>query len=249
MAQRGTWTERMGKARAALSGGAGRARTWKVAAAAALACAAFVAAGLWLAAPPSGVVVERATQAPDAATTAAPATSAQAATAAQAADSTAPATPAAARVVTHVDGAVNAPGVYVLTQDDPRVNDAVQAAGGLAPGAVTDGLNLAAPLADGAKVHVPYEGEEMSAAEPAATATADVGGVVPTATPQQPALVNINSASVEELQTLTGIGPAKAQAIVAYRTEQGPFAVPEDLMLVSGIGQGTFAKLQGQICV
>ena len=82
MAQRGTWTERMGKARAALSGGAGRARTWKVASAAALACAAFVAAGLWLAAPPSGVVVERATQAPDAATTAAPATSAQAATAA-----------------------------------------------------------------------------------------------------------------------------------------------------------------------
>ena len=246
MAQRGTWTERMGKARAALSGGAGRARTWKVAAAAALACAAFVAAGLWLAATPSGVVVERATQATDAATTAAPATSAQAATAAQAAGSTAP---AAARVVTHVDGAVNAPGVYVLTQDDPRVNDAVQAAGGLAPGAVTDGLNLAAPLADGAKVHVPYEGEEMSAAEPAATATADVGGVVPASTPQQPALVNINSASVEELQTLTGIGPAKAQAIVAYRTEQGPFAVPEDLMLVSGIGQGTFAKLQGQICV
>ena len=246
MAQRGTWTERMGKARAALSGGAGRARTWKVAAAAALACAAFVAAGLWLAAPPSGVVVERATQAPDAATTAAPATSAQAATAAQAADPTAP---AAARVVTHVDGAVNAPGVYVLTQDDPRVNDAVQAAGGLAPGAVTDGLNLAAPLADGTKVHVPYEGEEMSAAEPAATATTDVGGVVPAAASAEPALVNINSASVEELQTLTGIGPAKAQAIVAYRTEQGPFAVPEDLMLVSGIGQGTFAKLQGQICV
>ena len=246
MAQRGTWTERMGKARAALSGGAGRARTWKVAAAAALACAAFVAAGLWLAATPSGVVVERATPAPDAATTAAPATTAQVATTAQAAGSTAP---AAARVVTHVDGAVNAPGVYVLTQDDPRVNDAVQAAGGLAPGAVTDGLNLAAPLADGAKVHVPYEGEEMSAAEPAATATADVGGVVPASTPQQPALVNINSASVEELQTLTGIGPAKAQAIVAYRTEQGPFAVPEDLMLVSGIGQGTFAKLQGQICV
>ena len=252
MAQRGMWTERMGKAREALRGGTRRVRAWKLAAGGALACVTLVAAGLWLAAPSSGVVVEHAARARDAASSTTPATAAPATTA-QAADPTTPEAPPASRVVTHVDGAVVAPGVYVLTQADPRVNDAVEAAGGLAPGAVTDGLNLAAPLSDGTKVHVPYEGEEAPAAVPGQAPEANAGGA--DAPNQQapaagaPSLVNINSASAEELQTLNGIGPAKAQAIVAYRTEQGPFATPEDLMLVSGIGQGTFAKLQGQICV
>lgn len=148
-------------------------------------------------------------------------------------------------IVVHVDGAVASPGVYELAIASPRVRDAVDAAGGLAQGADTSSMNLALPLGDGQKVHVPFEGE-------AAGAEADSSGgdaVVGSASSSMPLLININSATAEELDSLPGVGPSTAAAIVEDRDANGPFSSVEDLMRVSGIGEKKFAKLRDHICV
>ena len=152
-----------------------------------------------------------------------------------------------ARVLVHVDGAVANPGVYELTGESPRVNDAVASAGGLVDGADTTSMNLAAPVSDGEKVHVPSAGEAVPA--PAANVTVGEGtGGIDEKT-QAAGLVNINTANEAELQTLSGVGEATASAIVRERTNNGPFTSPEDLMRVTGIGEKKFEKLKGQICV
>lgn len=145
--------------------------------------------------------------------------------------------------VVHVDGAVVSPGVYAIEGSGKRVNDAVERAGGLLPDADTSALNLAAPLADGQKIHIPLIGEADS--HPIETPTVDTeskdaGGS---------ALVNINTASETELCELPGVGEATASAIIEERTQGGPFVSPEDIMRVSGIGEKKFAKLEGHICV
>lgn len=157
----------------------------------------------------------------------------------------------------HIDGAVVNPGVYTLTKDDARVSDAVDCAGGLLDSADTSAINLAEMLIDGAKVHIPFTGEEL---KPQGTAQVQEGSSstlssgngggslsAPGASEGQP--VNLNSATVEELQTLPGVGEATAKAIVEDREAHGPFASPEDLMRVSGIGEKKFAKLQDRVCV
>ncbi len=151
-----------------------------------------------------------------------------------------------ARLTVHVDGAVASPGVYVVEGELPRVNDAIVAAGGLAEGADTTGLNLAAAVADGDKVHVPLEGEGQPTAppEPAGSSQASAQGGTTSS-----GLVNINKASVEELDALPGVGQSTAQAIVDDRDANGAFASIEDLMRVSGIGEKKFEKLKGKICV
>ena len=141
-------------------------------------------------------------------------------------------------ILVHVDGAVASPGVYGLAEG-ARVNDAVDSAGGLAEGADTSGTNLAAPVVDGSKVHIPYEGESSAAAPEASGETAGVAT----------GLVNINAATAEELQALPGVGASTAAAIVEDREANGPFSSPEDLMRVSGIGEKKFAKLKSHVCV
>ena len=143
--------------------------------------------------------------------------------------------PEAEPLVVHVDGAVKAPGVYEV-EPEGRVADAVAAAGGLAQGADTTSLNLAAFLTDGEKIHVPLEGEEA-----APDSASDEGG--------EPDLINLNTADVAELDELPGVGEATALAIVEDREANGPFTSPEDLMRVSGIGEKKYAKLEGMICV
>ena len=138
-------------------------------------------------------------------------------------------------VLVHVDGAVAAPGVYELPAD-ARANDAVVAAGGLAPGADTSSINLAAPVGDGDKVHVPVEGEA------APSGSSEGGGA-------SGGPVNINTATVEELDELPGVGEATARAIVEEREANGPFLLPEDIMRVSGIGEKKYERLAGEICV
>lgn len=145
-------------------------------------------------------------------------------------------------LVVHVDGAVAAPGVYELAEGT-RVNDAIAAAGGLAEGADTSSINLAAGVLDGEKVYVPLEGEDAPAAAEAGSAGAASGAE------DTPAPININTATIEELDELPGVGEATARAIVEDREQNGPFSVPEDLMRVSGIGEKKFAKLEGRICV
>ena len=149
-------------------------------------------------------------------------------------------------VVVHVDGAVCCPGVYELVLASPRVRDAVDAAGGLADGADTSSMNLASLLGDGQKIHVPFEGESSVEATGAGGGgeSADASGVAGSSS-----LVNINSATAEELDDLPGVGPSTAAAIVEERNANGPFSSPEDLMRVSGIGKKKFAKLRDHICV
>lgn len=156
-----------------------------------------------------------------------------------------------ATVVVHVDGAVANPGVYSLAGEAPRVNDAVVAAGGLAQDADTSVINLAATVADGAKVHVPSVGEaaQSDAAAQSSGLDGGVAGDGASASASASGLVNINTATAEELDTLPGVGPSTAAAIIEDREANGPFSSPEDLMRVSGIGEKKYAKLQGSICV
>ncbi len=150
-------------------------------------------------------------------------------------------------VVVHVDGAVAAPGVYELAED-ARVNDAVAAAGGLLSEADTSTINLAAPVSDGAKVHIPTS-EELSVGAQGASGESGNSRAPAGSASAEPTLVNINTATSEELQRLSGVGEATAAAIIEDRQANGPFSSPEDLMRVSGIGEKKFAKIKAHICV
>ncbi|WP_082629960.1 ComEA family DNA-binding protein [Olsenella massiliensis] len=148
-----------------------------------------------------------------------------------------------ALVVVDVDGAVNAPGVIELRGSPPRVRDAITAAGGLTEDADGTAVNLAAPLADGQKVHVPQVGEA-----PVAGTVASAPGFA-AGSSQAAGLVNINAADEATLETLPGVGAATAATIVRDRSTNGPFATIEDLMRVSGIGEKKFVRLKDRICV
>lgn len=147
-------------------------------------------------------------------------------------------TPAAspAVVLVHVSGAVRAPGLYQLPEG-ARVADAIELAGGPAPKADLDALNLAEPVVDGTKVHVP----EMGESPPPASAIAS-----PTASP---APIDINAADVTALETIPGIGPAKAAAIVAHREQVGSFDSVDQLLEVQGIGPATLEALRPYVTV
>lgn len=153
-----------------------------------------------------------------------------------AADSAAPEN-ASGEVVVHVAGAVSSPGVYTLPADS-RVDDAVRAAGATTDADLSQ-LNLAQKLADGQKITVPVAGATPADGSSAATtADSDNGG-----------LININTATQEELETLPSIGEVRAQAIIAYREEHGGFRTTDELMEVSGIGEKIFADIAPHITV
>jgi competence protein ComEA len=153
----------------------------------------------------------------------------------------APATsPSPAILVVHVAGWVRRPGVYELSEGQ-RIIDAIGAAGGPRRGADLGALNLAAVLADAQQVIVPRTG---SAAGPSASPGAPVS-----ASPSAPALVNVNTAAPEELETLPGIGEVLAAAIVAYRDEHGPFTSVDQLIDVSGIGEVTLEEIRELVTV
>ena len=140
-----------------------------------------------------------------------------------------------------VAGAVASPGIYTLPRGS-LVADAVAAAGGAAPDADLDRINKAMPLQDSMQVYVPRVAQPMPTVinPPAPPAPARPGQ---TAIPGKP--VNLNTASLDELDTLPGVGPATAQWIVEGR----PYGAVEDLMRVKGIGQATFDKLKDLVAV
>ena len=142
-----------------------------------------------------------------------------------------------ASVYVYVCGQVVHPDVYQMAAGS-RVFEAVRAAGSFTEKADRNALNLADTVKDGQKIYVPAIGESSSAA-----AGSDAG----TGTAQ--ARLNINTASVEQLDTLPGIGRTRAQAIVAYREKNGPFEDIRGLLKVSGIKEGTFSKFEDLICV
>lgn len=141
-----------------------------------------------------------------------------------------------APVIVHVAGAVARPGVYTMPGGS-RVGDAVTEAGGPLRKAVLDGLNLARPLTDGEQVVVPDRAAAAVApAAPAPSPGSTLGGAAP-------ALVNLNTATIADLETLPGIGPVTAQAILDYRASVGGFKSVGELRDVSGIGEKTFQAL------
>ena len=149
------------------------------------------------------------------------------------------------KCVVHVDGAVASPGVVECEGESIRVGDAVKAAGGLTDTADTTTINLAAILEDGSKVYIPHEGEDVDTSSNNNNNTDVVSGGSGGAAG---GLVNINTASVDELTDLPGVGPSTAQAIVDER-QSSKFSSVEDLMRVTGIGEKKFNKLKDKICV
>jgi competence protein ComEA len=145
------------------------------------------------------------------------------------------------RVVVHVAGAVREPGVYRLP-GGARVDDAVTRAGGATRRADLGGLNLAAELEDGRQVLVPERPRRggtgaAAVASPPGSATAPAEG--------QP--LNVNTATLEQLDTLSGIGPATAQKILDFREEKGGFGSIEELGEIPGIGEKRLASLREEV--
>ncbi len=149
---------------------------------------------------------------------------------------------ASVNIVVHVAGEVKNPGVYTLS-NSARMIDAVLAAGGATARADLEVINLATPLIDSSQIYVPTKG---SAQRPVfARPQPGMNGVQSTqSSPDSGGVVNINRASVAELDALPGIGPSTAQAIVDYRTTNGPFGSPEDLLNVKGIGPAKFDAMR-----
>ena len=148
-------------------------------------------------------------------------------------------------VYVDVDGAVARPGVYRL-KDGARVSQVIDAAGGLTAEADVTGLNRASKITDGQKIYVPTVGEQQAAA---AVGGAESSAATTPGAGSSSGLVNINTASAAELQTLSGIGPSMAQSIIDERTKNGVFTSVDDLMRVSGIGEKKLAKIKDYICV
>ena len=145
-----------------------------------------------------------------------------------------------AEIRAYICGAVKKPGVYTLLEGD-RVDTLLEMAGGASSEADLSAINLAERLQDEQYVRVPVKGEAGNVAD----GTASVGVTMP----QPGSLININTASSEELDKLPGIGPALAARIIAYREEHGKFTSIEQIKEVKGIGDGTFEDLKSQICV
>jgi competence protein ComEA len=165
----------------------------------------------------------------------------RAGTAADPAPTTTTAPPA---VVAHAAGAVQAPGVYRL-EPGARAGDLVAAAGGAAPDADLQQLNLAAPVADGERVYVPRVGEVVP--PPVAGPTGAAGPGAGEVSGEGP--VDLNTATAEQLEELPGVGPAIAAAILDERERRGRFATVDDLLDVRGIGEARLEQLRDLVTV
>ena len=153
-----------------------------------------------------------------------------------------------APLAVHVAGAVARPGLYHLPSGS-RVADALGRAGGRLPAADVDRLNLAAKLVDGQKILVTRRGEPVPVDAPAPAAHSEAGyerdaGPLPPAEP-----LDLNSADLAALDSLPGIGPATARAILEERARRGGFQSTRDLLRVPGIGEGRFARLKDRVRV
>ncbi|MCX7977067.1 MAG: helix-hairpin-helix domain-containing protein [Bellilinea sp.] len=151
-------------------------------------------------------------------------------------------TPTPQYIAIHITGQVANPGVYHLPPNS-RVEDAIRAAGGLSNQANLDQINLAARLNDGQKLYIPSNSEDstITPSEP----------VSPSGDPTEmfPEIIDLNSATQQELESLPGIGPSKASEIIAYRQKVGRFVTIEEIQNVPGIGSVLFEKIRPYITV
>lgn len=129
-----------------------------------------------------------------------------------------------------ITGAIENPGVYEI-DGNTTIGDVIKASGGLLPYAGVDGINLSEKVEEGSHIHIPFNF---------------------TGNPEEllrKKKININTATLDELKTLSGVGPATAERIISYRTENGPFSSIENIQKVKGIGKGIFQKLKDKITV
>ena len=151
----------------------------------------------------------------------------------------------------HVDGCVASPGVYYLPAGS-RVIDAVTAAGGATEKARTDAVNLAQELQDGQQIVIPSRSESQATPSDGGAVTASGGAQGSgegASSSGADGMVNINTATAEEFETLKGIGAATAEKIVADREANGPFSSIDDLTRVSGIGEKKLAAMRDRLCL
>ena len=147
-------------------------------------------------------------------------------------------------IMVDVKGAVHSPGVYLFTTEN-RIVDAIERAGGYTQEAETTAVNHAQKLQDEMVIYIPKIGEEVEQAVSGQVVSAPATA----ATESTAAQVDLNSADEAALTTLPGIGPSKAQAIIAYREENGSYKTIDDLKNITGIGDKTFEKLKEFIVV
>ncbi len=152
--------------------------------------------------------------------------------------------------IVHVSGAVAEPGIYSLIAGS-RIQNAIDAAGGHLPSANLDGINMAAYVEDGDQIWVPHQELMLSTSQPnePTSSTTPQTNEENEQPPIATLLININTASISELESLPGIGPQKASEIIAYRDGNGPFERIEEIEMVSGIGPVTFKNIKALICV
>lgn len=137
-----------------------------------------------------------------------------------------------------VKGEVKKPGLYEVDKD-ARVKHVIDLAGGFTDEAASEHVNLAQKVSDEMVIYVPKNGEEDGFLNEMPTATNG----------QSMQKINVNKASAEELTQLNGIGPAKAEAIISYREEHGPFKSVEELLQVNGIGEKTLENIRDDITI
>lgn len=149
-------------------------------------------------------------------------------------------------IMVHMCGAVINPGVYIVPQGS-RVQDALLEAGGFREDACIDYVNLAEPLTDGSKIMIPTveqikEQEKDSFAALSQESNSESNDA-------KEKLININTADLEQLQQLTGVGEIRARSVIAYREENGAFQSITDIMKVSGIKEASYNKFKDEITV
>jgi competence protein ComEA len=152
--------------------------------------------------------------------------------------------PTQAPIKVYISGEVVAPAVYELPAG-AIVQDAIEAAGGMTSDAAVERVNLALPLSSGMHIHIPTVDQAEGGQPLIDTSGSDT--ILSEGTAGQ--LINLNTASMEELERLPGIGPSTAQKIIDYREANGPFSTVEDIQNVSGIGPGKLEQIQDLVTV
>ena len=159
---------------------------------------------------------------------------------------------ASSHIYVEIKGAVNRPGIYLLNKQNQRLFDALQQAGGLQDCADTRKLNLAQQLKDQDSFYIPKKGEKIETSDLVVAAnhpTTNETNSTNNSGSGNNNQINLNTATVADLQKLSGVGPKKAEKIINYRNEIGKFKTVDDLKQVAGIGEKTLEMLKPNLCV
>lgn len=150
------------------------------------------------------------------------------------------------KIFLHITGEVNAPGIIEI-DEGARLADVIEAAGGFTENADINKINLAYIVKDGQKINIP----NVNYVDTNSYITENMGEniIIEDITSSSTNLVNINTATQAELETLTGIGPSTALKIIKYREENGKFKTIEEIKNVSGVGDSKFEAIKDEICV